>query len=132
MAPPFEGSRSTEIEAFVAKAVELPFEELMVIHRHLLTSRVHHHRVTLTMLAKSDEQTRQECELLREYIKIVATENAYRKGNMRFMLSVSWLAAAIFPAAQALLLRDRLEAGGDESHREAFKTLTEPFAGIVS
>lgn len=129
---PFEGSRSTEIEQFVSKAVELPFEELMMIHRHLLTSRVHHHRVTVTMLVKSDERARQESELLREYIKIVATENAYRKGNMRFMLSVNWLAAAIFPAAQALLVREQLESANDDSHREAFKTLTEPFAGLVS
>lgn len=129
---PFEGSRSTEIETFVSRAVSLPFEELMVIHRHLLTSRVHHHRVTVSMLVKADEQARQESELLREYIKVVATENAYAKGNMRFMLSVSWLAAAIFPAAQALLIRDRLESTGDESHREAFRTLTEPFAELVS
>lgn len=129
---PFEGSQATEIETFVSKAVDLPFEDLMVIHRHLLSSRVHHHRVTVTMLAKSDEQIRQQSEMLREYIKVVATENAYAKGNMRFMLSVSWLAAAIFPTAQALLLRDRLEHAGDESHREAFKTLTEPFAGMVS
>ena len=127
-----EGERATEIEEFISKAVALPFEELMVIQRHLLTTRVHHHRVTVTMLAKSDERVRQQCELLREYIKIVATENAYANGNMRFMLSVNWLAAAIFPAAQALLMRDRLENGEDESHREAFRTLTEPFGGLVS
>ena len=129
---PFEGTKAQEIQNFVSKAVDLPFEDLMVIHRHLLTSRVHHHRVTVTMLIKADDETRQQSELLREYIKIVATENAYAKGNMRFMLSVSWLAAAIFPAAQALMIRERLEHAGDESHREAFRTLTEPFAGMVS
>jgi len=129
---PFEGSRSTEIEAFVSKAVELPFEELMVIHRHLLSSRVHHHRVTVSMLIRDDEQTRQESAMLREYIKVVATESAHSQGNMRLMLSVSWLAAAIFPAAQALLVRDRLENAEDASHREAFRTLTEPFGSLVS
>lgn len=129
---PFEGSRSTEIESFVSKAVALPFEKLMVIHRHLLTSRVHHHRVTVSMLIRDDEQKRQESVMLREYIKIVATESAHSQGNMRLMLSVSWLAAAIFPAAQALLVRDRLEHAEDESHREAFKTLTEPFGSLVS
>ena len=129
---PFEGSRSSEIESFVAKAVALPFQELMAIHSYLLTSRVHHHRVTVSMLIKDDEQKRQESAMLREYIKCVATESAHSHGNMRLMLSVSWLAAAIFPAAQALLVRDRLENAENESHREAFKTLTEPFGSLVS
>lgn len=128
----FAGSRSTEIESFVSKAVALPFEELMKIHSYLLTSRVHHHRVTVSMVVKHDEQKRQESAMLREYIKCVATENAHSAGNLRLMLSVSWLAAAIFPAAQALLVRDKLENADDESHREAFRTLTEPFGSLVS
>lgn len=129
---PFEGSMSSEIETFVSKAVVLPFEELMVIHKNLLTSRVHHHRVTVTMLVKADEQAQRDSVVLREYIKVVATENAYAKDNTRFMLSVSWLAAAIFPAAQALLVRDRLHNTGNEAHREAFRTLTEPFGAIAA
>ena len=130
--PRFHGRRSSEVEAFVAAAVRVPFDDLMEIHRRNLSAEAIRHRVAVELVIRADDRTWHDSLVLREYIKCVATELGTPCGSWRFgVLSVNWLAAAIFPAAQALLVADLLEEAACDRKREAFRSLTAPFAGLL-
>lgn len=128
----FEGTNGPDIERFVEKALDLPFDELAAICHRLLEPGVYQHRVALRRLINGDERAEMELKLLREYIKVTATERWAKEPDWAMRsVKLHWAVQAIFSGAQGIMLRNSINAD-DKDSAEACRALTEPFQQLMS